>query len=383
MTERQPLGAPASPRRPPDPLHGTPYRALGPLGFGGMSEVLEAEHQGLRKRVVVKLLREELASDVRFVDRLRIEAQALAAISHPNIVSVTDLGQTVKGRPFIVMERLYGRTLRQELTARGAIAPAEAIEIVRQVLDGLGAAHRLGIVHRDVKLDNIIVCEPVGQAARVVKVLDFSIAKVLAAHTVVAAPECPTEEGMLVGTPRFVAPEQVKFQKVDARTDIYAAGLTLYTLVAGRGPFEHIDDALRLLNAHVSQRPAPPSHYAPRPLPPELDEAILRALAKSPEQRFQSAELFALALARISSCLTTTTTTRDTGSLANLPSEGALDGPTLLSPPFKIPGDLRARLGDGGPPSFRQVSLLAVLTVGSALVFSVVIALLFRYFGVH
>src|SRR5205814_1105486 len=136
-------------------------------------------------------LREELASDPRFVDRLRVEAQSLAAVSHPNIVNVTDLGQTPTGRPYIVMERLYGRTLREELKDRRAIPVVEAIGIARQILDGLGAAHRIGIVHRDVKLDNVFVCESKGQAPALIKILDFSIVKVLndvGAHGSVAGP---------------------------------------------------------------------------------------------------------------------------------------------------------------------------------------------------
>jgi serine/threonine-protein kinase len=289
-----------------DPLEGTPYCAIGLLGCGAMGEVLEAEHRGLHKRVVVKLLRVEFGNDPRFADRLRVEAQALAAVSSPHVVSVTDLGQTPAGRPYLVMERLHGRTLREELELRGPLPVGEAIGITRQVLAGLAAAHRLGIIHRDVKLDNVFLCVPGELGASIVKVLDFGIAKVLhqpASPPSLTAPRYPTELGTLVGSPRTVSPEQARFQQVDARTDVYAVGLLLYTLVAGQGPFEHTEDVLTLLTAHICQAPAPPSRLAWQTIPPDLDQAILKALAKRPEHRFQTAELFANELARIEGLL--------------------------------------------------------------------------------
>jgi eukaryotic-like serine/threonine-protein kinase len=413
MPEAEVRGSSSLPHGKGDPLDGTPYRALGPLGFGGMGEVLEAEHRALRKRLVVKLLREELSGDPRLVDRLRLEAQALAAISHPNIVCVTDFGQTPKGRPYIVMERLHGRTLRQELKELGAIPVARAIEIVRQVLDGLGAAHRVGVVHRDVKPDNIFVCEPIGRSPSVIKLLDFGIVKLLASDggpSSIAGPVCPTEEGMVVGTPRWLAPEQLRFQRVDARTDIFGAGLVLYNLLAGRGPYAHVQDHLELLEAQLNAEPAPPSRYAPQPVPSELDAAVLKALAKNPDQRVQNAEVFSLELARIAAALTEPASS-EAGGRAKIDPEDA--GPTLLSGPFNAPA-----LASGGDPfadeeetrreaavyvddaetrlvpvaeqtasrtgaASRWTPTVALLTVGSALFFSVVIALAFRYFGVH
>jgi serine/threonine-protein kinase len=208
------------------------------------------------------------------------------------------------------MERLHGRTLREELELRGPLPVGEAIGITRQVLAGLAAAHRLGIVHRDVKLDNVFLCAPGELGASIVKVLDFGIAKVLhqqASPPSLSAPRYPTELGTLVGSPRTVSPEQARFQQVDARTDVYAVGLLLYTLVAGQGPFEHAKDALTLLNAHIREAPAPPSRLAWQTIPPDLDQAILKALAKRPEHRFQTAELFADELGRIEGLLSRAT----------------------------------------------------------------------------
>ncbi|KYF99864.1 protein kinase, partial [Sorangium cellulosum] len=282
-----------------------------------MGEVIEAEHRALRKRVVVKLVRRALAGDPRFADRLRVEAQALAAVSSPHVVAVLDLGRTPSGRPYLVMERLEGRTLGEELARRGALPVAEAIDLVRQVLAGLAAAHRVGLVHRDVKLDNVFLCAP-GSAApgggRVAKLLDFGVAKVLDGGGVepgavgavgaerpfpLAGPAYPTEAGLLVGTPRTASPEQARCQPVDARADVYAVGLLMYTLLVGHGPFAHLDDALEVLRAHVLEAPAAPSRRAAQPIPPALDGAVLRALAKRPEERFQSAEAFAAELGRI------------------------------------------------------------------------------------
>ncbi|KYF77940.1 protein kinase [Sorangium cellulosum] len=294
-----------------DALEGTPYRALRALGRGGMGEVIEAEHLALRKRVVVKLVRRAFAHDPRFADRLRVEARALAAVSSPHVVSVLDLGQTPAGRPYFVMERLEGRTLGEELERRGALPVAEAIEVVRQVLAGLAAAHRVGVVHRDVKLDNVFLCAPGAAApggARVAKVLDFGVAKVLDSALADAAPGAlpavdgpayPTDAGLLVGTPRTASPEQARCQPVDARADVYAVGLLMYTLVVGHGPFAHVEDALGVLRAHVMETPAPPSRYATQRIPTALDGAVLKALAKRPEERFQSAEAFGEELGRI------------------------------------------------------------------------------------
>ncbi|AUX47210.1 protein kinase [Sorangium cellulosum] len=287
-------------------LYGTPYRPTRRLGRGGMGEVIEAAHVGLDKPVVVKLLHRDLSREPRLVERMRVEAQSLARLAHPNLVTVTDFGQTAEGRTYLVMERLYGRTMREELAARGALPPPEAIALVEQALAGLDAAHGAGIVHRDVKLENLFVCDPDAQGRRVVKVLDFGIAKVVAAHGDGRAPApslYQTEEGVLVGTPRYLSPEQISGLAVDARTDVYAAGVVLYTLLAGRGPFEHVKPLLELLRAHASEVPAPPSRHAPWPTPPELDRAVMRALEKRPELRFPGAATFAAELSRIAARL--------------------------------------------------------------------------------
>ncbi|WP_437279639.1 serine/threonine-protein kinase [Sorangium sp. So ce375] len=378
-------------------LEGTPYRAVRVLGRGGMGEVVEAEHRALRKRVVVKLVRRALAHDPRFADRLQVEARALAAVSSPHVVSVLDLGQTSSGRPYFVMERLEGRTLGEELQRRGPLPVAEAIDLVRQVLAGLAAAHRVGLVHRDVKLDNVFLCAPGAAApggARVAKVLDFGVAKVLdgalagaapGAPSAVDGPAYPTDAGLLVGTPRTASPEQARCQPVDARADVYAVGLLMYTLVVGHGPFAHVEDALGVLRAHVLEAPAPPSRVAGQRIPPALDRAVLKALAKRPEERFQSAEAFGEELGRIAAELAEED---GSGRAARMLEAGW--GPQSRAWFEAMPeGTSGARAGAGvagvaveagaAPVDAR---LFAALTLASTVVFSAIAALVLRGMGV-
>jgi len=265
-----------------------------------MGEVFEAVHVGLNKPVVVKLLHQAMAKDPRFADRLRVEAQTLASLESPFLVSVSDIGCTPDKRPFFAMELLHGATLRQVLDGRGPLKPSVAISLMIQVLTGLSAAHRLGIIHRDVKLDNLFLCQRTPDRGPIVKVLDFGIAKVLqSAGLPFPGPQYATEEGNLVGTPRYVSPEQIRFEPVDARTDVYSVGIMLYMLLVGQGPFPRAKSMLALLNAHLLEVPRPPSLAAEQHIPPDLDRAVLKALAKQPALRFQSAELFAEELQRI------------------------------------------------------------------------------------
>lgn len=285
-------------------LDGTPYRYIAPLGQGGMGDVVEAEHVALGKRVVVKLLQERHANRADYIDRMRIEAQALAKITHPNLVQVTDFGQTAQGRTFLVMERLRGRNLREELDQRKFLPVLEAMNIVRQSLQGLAAAHDAGIVHRDVKLENLFLCDSTTNR-RAVKVLDFGVAKVIGitGENTPLPLAFPTAEGVAMGTPRYFSPEQARGREVDWRTDVYASGIVLYTLVTGKGPFDHHTTLLELTRAHAFETPETPSRIAPQFVPPELDAAILKALAKDPIDRFPTAFSFAVELERIAAKL--------------------------------------------------------------------------------
>lgn len=291
-----------------DPLEGSgKYRVVKELGRGGMGEVFLGEHASLGSKVVIKLLHAELSGKSNLVDRMRLEAQACARLNHPNIVRVTDFDSTPSGRPYFVMEYLPGRALSEEAEALGGVVPVDkAIDFVCQALDGLATAHAAGLVHRDIKLDNLFVCSPGTQPGveQRVKILDFGVAKVLdtqgAGEGDGPAPlMVPTGTGVVVGTPRFFAPEQARGKPLDHRADIYAMGLVLYTLLVGRGPFDDAKTILEMAKAHV-MTPAPaPSSFATQAIGPELDAAILRAVAKKPEDRFQSAAEFAAELRRL------------------------------------------------------------------------------------
>jgi serine/threonine protein kinase len=291
--------APPDPSQRGDPLAGTAYSARRRLGAGGHGEIFEAVHLELERIFVVKLIHEAFAADPRMNERFRVEARALAALKHPNIVEVTDFGRTPAGRPFFVMERLAGRTLSDELAARGSVSVHQAIDWICQALDGLEAMHAAGIVHRDIKPSNLFLAAQ-RNAPPIIKVLDFGIVKILdIAKATIAQPAFLTEEGVVIGTPKYVSPEQASGKPVDQRSDIYAVGLVLYTLLAGRGPFDHMRRDLALIAAHAKLDPDPPSRYAKEPIPADLDRALLRALAKAPADRFQSAAEFRAELERL------------------------------------------------------------------------------------
>jgi eukaryotic-like serine/threonine-protein kinase len=379
-------------------LAGTPYRVLGKIGAGGMGTILEAEHRELGKRVVVKLLQPKYASEPRLVERLKREARILARIASPHIVTVSDLGQTAGGLTFIAMERLYGHTLGRELRARRTLPVVEAIHWTRDILAGLAAAHRAGVVHRDVKLDNIFLCDATDQEPRRIKLLDFGIAKVLKDATAGMDPSRNhlTAEGQRLGSPRWLAPEQARGKAVDARADIYAMGLLLYTLVAGRGPFSHIRDPFDAIEASLTSEPAPPSKYAQQDIPIALDDAILMAIEKDPDHRFQSAEAFSTALASIASGLEDVTQPipanfvwRRVGAVSSTSSPGAPEPGLSLDPTrveraervhVEYPPARDVRAGDG-----RNVSIGAFvgLAAASMLFFFGLLALVVHFTGVR
>ncbi len=231
-----------------EPLAGTPYVVLRLLGQGGMGEVYEVEHRALGRRFAVKVLHRSHAGRSDLSARLRAEARSIARLRHPGLPGVFDLGVTDGGRPYFAMELLEGRDLRTELARLGVVAVPTALDLVLQALSALSLAHAAGIVHRDLKLENLFLCDD-----GTLKVLDFGVAKLLHAGASMTAPDA------VIGTPRTMAPEQCAAQPIDPRADIYAMGLVLYELVAGRGPFDELrgrGDALRF--AHCEREPPPP-----------------------------------------------------------------------------------------------------------------------------
>ncbi len=248
----------------------------------------EAEHVDLRRRFAVKVLLPAFANDRLCVDRMRVEAQALGHLRSRHIVEASDFGHTEDGRPFFVMPMLEGHTLVEELRRRGCLPPAEAVGLMQQLLAGLDVAHRAGLVHRDIKLENLFLCQEEG-GQRVLKILDFGVTKVLPGAQAPEPPGLRTQDGAVVGTPRFMAPEQAMGREVGPPADLYGVGVVLYELLAGRDPFKHVTGFTPLLRAHVLEDAPPPSAVAPQPVEPALDDVVMRALAKRPEERYASA----------------------------------------------------------------------------------------------
>ncbi|MGK5627755.1 protein kinase domain-containing protein [Streptomyces sp. URMC 123] len=257
------------------------YRLTHRLGRGGMAEVFAAEDVRLGRTVAVKLLRADLAEDPVSKARFTREAQSVAGLNHHAVVAVYDSGEDVIGNravPYIVMELVEGRTIRDLLLNAEAPPPDQALIIVSGVLEALAYSHHHGIVHRDIKPANVIITH--GGA---VKVMDFGIARAL--H---GASTTMTQTGMVMGTPQYLSPEQALGKAVDHRSDLYATGCLLYELLALRPPFVG-ETPLSVVYQHVQDTPVPPSEVSDS-APPELDGLVMRSLAKDPDDRFQSAE---------------------------------------------------------------------------------------------
>ncbi|MDB4931432.1 MAG: Serine/threonine-protein kinase PknB, partial [Myxococcaceae bacterium] len=284
--------------RDPTVLPGTPYRLGARIGAGGMGEVFAAEHVDLGRPVALKVLSPALSSDPALVQRFRLEARAIAALSHPNLVQVYDLGTTDDGRMFFAMERLRGESLRGRLERakvadRGRLPARECVTIGVAVARALAAAHAVGVVHRDIKPENIFLT---GEGA--VKVLDFGVAKTSNAEILGGTDGNVTRAGELFGSPAYMAPEQARGREVDARTDVYALGAVLYECATGTPLFEDAS-MVELLARHMAQEPDAPRRRAPDAgIPAGLEAVILRCLAKDPSARFDSAAALADALGR-------------------------------------------------------------------------------------
>jgi beta-lactam-binding protein with PASTA domain/tRNA A-37 threonylcarbamoyl transferase component Bud32 len=267
---------------PGPPMVGGRYELGELLGRGGMAEVRKGNDSRLGRVVAIKRLRTDLASDSTFQARFRREAQSAASLNHPAIVSVYDTGEELAtdgsgvAQPYIVMEFVAGRTLRDILREGRKILPERALEITSGVLSALDYSHRAGIIHRDIKPGNVMLT-PSGD----VKVMDFGIARAMSdANTM-------TQTAAVVGTAQYLSPEQARGETVDSRSDVYSAGCLLYELLAGRPPFIG-DSPVAVAYQHVREQAAPPSEHD-ADLPPAVDAIVMKALAKRLEDRYQSA----------------------------------------------------------------------------------------------
>jgi serine/threonine-protein kinase len=263
-------------------LLGGRYQVGELLGYGGMAEVHKGRDLRLGRDVAIKMLRTDLARDATFQERFRREAQNSAALNHPAIVAVYDTGEEVSSTgeklPFIVMEFVSGRTLKEVLAQEQRLQPRRALEITADICAALEFSHRHGIIHRDIKPGNVMIT-PNGQ----VKVMDFGIARALASGATTM-----TQTSAVIGTAQYLSPEQARGEAVDARSDVYAAGCVLFELVVGHPPFVG-DSPVSVAYQHVREDPRPPSSIN-HDVPPDVDAIVLKALAKNPINRYQSAQ---------------------------------------------------------------------------------------------
>ena len=273
------------------------YEILGRIGIGGMGVVYRGRHLTFNEVCAIKIVNDAIAGDANFLQRFQTEAVVTRKLRHPNAVRVDDFDYTDDGRPFIVMELVEGKNISEILHEEGPLRAPRAVRIATQAARALGVAHKLGIVHRDIKPGNIILTRD-EQGQETAKVLDFGIAKLL--ETAGDVKPGMTMTGMMVGTPLYMSPEQFMGKKagedIDGRTDIYSLGVVLYQMVTARLPFEG-DTIYSLMMQHMEGNARPPHELVPElNIPESLSRVILKAIDKSRDKRFQTAEEFIAAL---------------------------------------------------------------------------------------
>ncbi len=260
------------------------YRLTKLLGKGGMGEVYIGEHIRITKKVAIKFLHHEISGNPEALGRFQQEAQSASSIGHRNIVTIDDFGAMDDGQVFLCMEYLAGESMSEAMMAPGGLEPIRALSLMMQVCEGLHAAHQKGIVHRDMKPENVFITQP-DDMPELVKILDFGIAKVASNDD-----QNLTKTGTVFGTPHYMSPEQAMGQKdkIDARSDIYSMGVMLFEIFTGELPFK-AESFMGILSQHITAPPPAPSTVQPgKNIPRQVEEVIQRAMAKTPEQRYGS-----------------------------------------------------------------------------------------------
>jgi tRNA A-37 threonylcarbamoyl transferase component Bud32 len=331
------------------------YRVEETLGEGGMARVYRGTDQVLGRTVAIKVLADRHAGDDKFVTRFRREAQAAAALNHPNVVSVFDTGDDGQAH-YIVMEYVEGETLADLLRRERPLDPGLAARIAEEVATALHAAHDRQLVHRDVKPGNVMI----DREGRI-KVMDFGIARAAADDTLTAT-------GTVLGTASYLSPEQARGDPVDARSDIYSLGCVLYEMLSGRAPFTG-DSAVSIAFRHVNDRPDPPSVHHPG-IPPELEAVTMRALEKDPARRQQSAEELRQALAAARAAGVDTGPMGAGGDTDLLPVAAPPDGTTPITAE-PTPPDLHRRPRF---PSWLPLALIAAAVLALAGILALTLA---------
>jgi serine/threonine-protein kinase len=343
-------------------LLGGRYQVGELLGYGGMAEVHHGRDLRLGRDVAIKMLRTDLARDKTFQERFRREAQNAAALNHPAIVAVYDTGEeraaTGEALPFIVMEFVNGRTLKEVLAAEGRLMPRRALEITADICAALEFSHRHGIIHRDIKPGNVMLNQN-GQ----VKVMDFGIARALASGATTM-----TQTSAVIGTAQYLSPEQARGEAVDARSDVYAAGCVLYELLCGHPPFVG-DSPVSVAYQHVREDPRPPS-YVNHEVPPDIDAIVIKALAKNPLNRYQSAGEMRADVLRAAAgrpvMATPVMREDETIALASAPRQA---GPPMR-PPARVGDTRRRRASAWVLAALSALGVLAVVALAAGLYLS-------------
>src|SRR5271154_5392251 len=335
-----------------------PYEIVAPIGAGGMGEVYRAKDTRLGRDVAIKVLPEGFARDAERLRRFEQEARAVAALNHPNILAIHDIGE-YNGAPFLVSELLDGHSLREELNS-GALPTRRAVEDASQIAQGLAAAHDKGIVHRDLKPENVFVTKD-GR----LKILDFGLAKLAKLQaaadenaTLDATPQ-DTSPGVVLGTVGYMSPEQVKGEAADARSDIFALGTILYEMLSGQRAF-HRDTSAETMTAILKEDP-PEISTASKPIAPAVERIVRRCLEKKPLQRFQSARDLAFNLEGLSGSQSTSAAS---AALASAASEKEKSRKWLLPPAAALllllagtaAGWLLHRSGSGAVQTYQQLT---------------------------
>ncbi len=310
------------------------YRIVEKIGRGGMGVVYLGVDETLDRKVAIKAISPELVED-DLVRRFRAEAVTLARVNHPNIATVYELFQD-DDQLLMVMELVSGQTFEQLIDRTGPMAVERAASLAAQILDALGHAHRAGIVHRDLKPANLMLTD-----AGVVKVMDFGIARV-------SGTERMTSDGLMVGTPAYMAPEQVRGEEVDGRTDLYAVGVVFYRLLTGKLPFK-AETAVAMIHSQLNEPPRP-ARTVRTELPDWLDAVLMRSLAKLPADRYQSAEEFRRALDSLG----------ELGALAPLPDDVTIATPAPLHASAMMPASALTPAGPHATTLVLNRSHLAV-----------------------
>ena len=303
------------------------YRVVAKVGEGGMGAVYLAEHQTLGRRAAIKVLLHELSSNPEVLRRFFNEARAATRLRHPAFVDVFDYGSHAGGQAYIVMDYLEGETVSDRLGRLGRMPVAEAIEVARQIAAAMAVAHTAGIIHRDLKPENVfLIPDPEHPDRPRVKILDFGVAKLGASSLATSTSPHATRAGMILGTPIFMAPEQCRGAgEVDARADVYALAAIVFTMLCGRPPFVRASTG-ELIAAHLMEPPPSPASLEPS-VPPELDQLVLRGLAKDPSERPQTMKALERELAGVGEVVKRAA---PAGGVAALPIRNSGDAPEAV-----------------------------------------------------